>query len=183
MIKHGGPGSYTWIDLDSRSTICLEIRFSTSPDKCCINLDRFLQKKQTQTIPSYTEQFHDGRPRFDKCIRYFIDLQNCIATEKNFRNVQALDRKILYYSRFEAYGILFYLSHQCISWVRIWIRLDISIFSFISFSFNQEPEGFLLLPARLARLATILKINLTSSWWVHRSLCSQWKQVLMGFQM
>ena len=130
----GGPGSYTWIDLDSlsippRSTICLEIRFCTCPDKCCINLDRFLKKKKI--IPSYTEQFHDGRPRFNKCIRYFIDLQSCITTEKNSQNVRALDRKILHYNRFEAYGILFYLSHQCISWVRIWIQFDISIFSFI----------------------------------------------------
>ena len=51
---------------------------------------------------------------FDKCIRYFIDFQNCITTEKNFQNVQALDRKILYYSRFEAYIYLFYIS-ICIS--------------------------------------------------------------------
>ena len=104
-----------WFSIDTscppRSTICLE--------------------KKTRTTPSYTEQFQDGRPRFDKCIRYFIDLQNCITTEKNFQNVRALDRKILHYSRFEAYGILFYLSHQCISWVRIWIRFDMSIFSFI----------------------------------------------------
>ena len=123
-----------WFVIDTscppRSTICLEIRFSTCRDKCCINLNIFLKKKK-QTTPSYTKLFQDGRPKFDKCIRYFIDLQNCITTEKNFQNVRALDRKILHYNRFEAYGILFYLSHQCISWVRIWIRFGISIFSFI----------------------------------------------------
>ena len=164
----GGPGSYTWIDLDSlsippRSTICLEIRFSTSPDKGYINLNRFL-KKTNMTIPSYTEQSHDGRPRFDKFIRYFIDFQNRITKENNFQNVRALDRKIL----LEHYG---YLSHQCINWVRIWIRFDISIFSFImsttritrglgtslylNISTNQEPDGFLLLPARARNMTSI----------------------------
>ena len=131
-----------WFSIDTSSIdyICLEIRFPTCPDKCCINLDRFLLKKKPGLLQAILNNSKYGRPRFDKCIRYFIDLQNCIATEKNFQNVGALDRKILYYSRFEAYGILFYLSHQCINWVRIWIRFEISIFSFIM-STTQVTRG------------------------------------------
>ena len=155
------------LSIPPQSTICLEIRSSTCLDK---------------TTPSYTKQFQDGRPRFDKCIRYFVDLQNYITKKyffkknnflrTNFQNLRALDRKILHYSRFEAYEILFYLSHQCLSSVRILIRFDISIFSFITsttqvtrglgtslwlnISTNQQPEGFLLLLLVLLLLLLLL---------------------------
>ena len=136
MIKHGGSGvvylNWSWFSIDTSSINYLSGNsFLYLSRQVLYKSGQIFSKKQQQTIPSYTEQFHDGGPRFDKCIRYFIDLLNCVTTEINFQNVRALVRKILHYSRFEAYGILFYLSHQCISWVRIWIQFDISIFSFI----------------------------------------------------